>query len=132
MLNTNLLAAAEPVNGCAGTVQDIVYSADKRPPALPEFVVCHFPGYRGQAFGTDANTVPIAPDGSDRSQNAHIFSYCSKYAIYEVSRVISCADFKFVLIFYVRSMCDLISGHRGYINGDTVTIRSNSILQLQA
>ena len=61
MLTTNLWVAAGLVNGCVGTVRDIVYSADKRPPALPEFVVCHFPEYRGAAYGADANTVPITP-----------------------------------------------------------------------
>ena len=61
MLTTNLWVAAGLVNGCVGTVRDIVYSADKRPPALPEFVVCHFPEYRGASYGADANTVPITP-----------------------------------------------------------------------
>ena len=61
MLTTNLWVDAGLVNGCVGTVKDIVYSADKRPPALPEFVVCQFPGYRGPAYGAEANTVPITP-----------------------------------------------------------------------
>ena len=60
MLTTNLWVAAGLVNGCIGTVVDIVYSGDKRPPALPDFVVCHFPEYRGPAYA-GPSTVPIAP-----------------------------------------------------------------------
>ena len=62
MLTTNLWVAAGLVNGCVGTVLDIVYSGDKRPPSLPDFVVCHFPQYRGPAYNHDKpNTVPITP-----------------------------------------------------------------------
>ena len=60
MLITNLWVDAGLVNGCVGTVVDIVYSGGKRPPALPDFVVCHFPQYRGPAYA-GPNTVPITP-----------------------------------------------------------------------
>ena len=60
MLTNNLWVDAGLVNGCVGHVVDIVYSGDKRPPALPDFVVCRFPEYRGPAYA-GPNTVPIKP-----------------------------------------------------------------------
>ena len=60
MLTNNLWVDAGLVNGCVGHVVDIVYSGDKRPPALPDFVVCRFPQYRGPAY-SGPNTVPIKP-----------------------------------------------------------------------
>ena len=60
MLTANLWVDAGLVNGCVGQLVDIVYSGEKRPPALPDFVVCHFPQYRGPPFA-GANTVPIVP-----------------------------------------------------------------------
>ena len=60
MLTANLWVDAGLVNGCVGTIVDIVYSGDKRPPDLPDFVVCHFPQYRGPPFA-GPNTVPILP-----------------------------------------------------------------------
>ena len=52
MLTTSPWVAAGIVNGCVGTMRDIVYSADKRPTSLPEFVVCHFPGKRSAQIPT--------------------------------------------------------------------------------
>ena len=61
MLTVNIWVEAGLVNGCVGTVVDIVYTCDKRPPdQLPDFVVCHFPQYRGPPYA-GPNTVPITP-----------------------------------------------------------------------
>ena len=61
MLTVNIWVDAGLVNGSVGTVVDIVYSGDKRSPHdLPDFVVCHFPQYRGPPYA-GPNTVPIAP-----------------------------------------------------------------------
>ena len=61
MLRINLWTKKNLVNGAIGTVRDIVYKPNQRPPQNnPYVIIVHFPGYIGpQLLEQDAKIVPI-------------------------------------------------------------------------
>lgn len=62
MLRWNMWVDTGLVNGSIGTVKAIAYLSSPGPPALPDFVVCVFPGYTGPAFMAQwPGSVPICP-----------------------------------------------------------------------
>ena len=62
MLTMNLWPSVGLCNGATGTVIDIIYQRDHRPPCLPIAVVVKFDGYRGVSFSDqEPSLVPICP-----------------------------------------------------------------------
>ncbi|XP_074596278.1 ATP-dependent DNA helicase Pif1-like [Brevipalpus obovatus] len=59
MPRTNLWVAGGLVNGSLGTVRYIVYPTDRRPPALPLFILVEFDNYQGPYI--TQNLFPIVP-----------------------------------------------------------------------
>ena len=62
MLTMNLWPSVGLCSGATGTVIDIIYQRDHRPPCLPIAVVVKFDGYRGISFSDqEPSLVPISP-----------------------------------------------------------------------
>lgn len=61
MLTINLWSSVGLCNGSTGTVVDIIYSTNHRPPVLPMAVIIKFDNYSGPSFFAFQNCVPIPP-----------------------------------------------------------------------
>lgn len=62
MLRWNAWTEVGLVNGAVGTIEDIVYLENEKPPeSRPAFLICVFDGYKGPYLGNDVNKklVPI-------------------------------------------------------------------------
>ena len=72
MLTMNIWQQVGLCNGSAGTVQDILYRANTKPPDLPIAVLVTFDSYTGPPFLSDnPNCVPIAPTCFEWSSNSN-------------------------------------------------------------
>lgn len=62
MLTMNLWASVGLCNGATGTIVDIIYAINHRPPDLPVAIILKFDDYRGPSFTDDLpSCVPIYP-----------------------------------------------------------------------
>ena len=68
MLTRNLWACVELCNGTMGTVKDIIFAQNQRPPRLPSTVILQFDkdDYLGPSFcEITPNCVPVFPFSSN-------------------------------------------------------------------
>ncbi|XP_020897308.2 uncharacterized protein LOC110236158 [Exaiptasia diaphana] len=61
MLTNNLWTSVGLCNGAKGTVMDIIYHPDHKPPSLPIAVVVKFESYSGPSLDNFPSCVPIPP-----------------------------------------------------------------------
>jgi len=81
MLIKNLWQSANLVNGSMGEIWDIVYAKNIEPPALPLFVLVHFPNYSGPPFLDEfPKIVPITPQSFS-------FNHSTTHKLYERTQI---------------------------------------------
>ena len=61
MLTMNLWPSVGLCNGSTGTIVDIIYATNHKPPVLPIAVIVKFDNYSGPSISSMPNCVPIPP-----------------------------------------------------------------------
>ena len=61
MLTVNLWASVGLCNGASGTIIDIIYHTNQKPPDLPIAVIVRLDNYRGLSLANFSSCVPIPP-----------------------------------------------------------------------
>ena len=61
MLHSNLWTEGGLTNGSKGIISRILYKNNRKPPQVPDAVLCHFPDYKGPAFDFDSEGRKLIP-----------------------------------------------------------------------